>query len=195
MPSINRKWSEERLGFEDYPMNFVGFSPFIRWGGPLVAKPGDAATSRRGVKWIFGKALASLPTPTSVAAVISLTTVNGVITAVGAIGTAGTCYRKGEIVPVTGGFGGRLKVTAVNASGGITAAAIAKHLIAPGVYGPEAGGAGYPATGNMTLAAAAAPYSLVDAADLYEGDVQPGTAYRSFAPANIGEFGWFESVA
>jgi hypothetical protein len=200
MPSVNRQWSQERLGQEDYPVNVVGFSPFQRWAGPLVAKPGDASLSRRGGLWNFVKAGAASAMPASTAAVATFTTSGGVITALGAIVSGGAGYRLGEKVPVEGiapitGFGGAIKVTGVDAAGSITSAVIYQVDIGPNTPGPQAVGSAYPPSGNFNLAEPAAPFTLVDITNAFEGLTNAaGAAYKSYAPFAQGEFGWIEQV-
>lgn len=196
MPSLNKQWSVERLALEDYPMNFVGFSAFTRWGGPLVAKPGDVAISRRGVDWIFVRAKTAVATPTFTAGIGTFTVnASGELVALTAVATAGAGYNVGEVVPVLGGLNGTLKVKTANAAGGILTAALNQNYISPNTLGPKAVGGGYPAAGgNFTLADPAAPWTTVIVSDAFEGEIDPGAGYKSFAPFDIGEFGWVQKI-
>lgn len=205
MPSVNKQWSIERLGQEDSPMNFHGWSPFIRWAGPLVAKPGDVAISRRGTVWAFGKANQDIAAPVSTRAVAAFTTdataaASGSLLTLGAIGTAGAGYRLGETVGVLGPVGahqgqwGRIKVTGVDGTGGITSAILLQNDIGPNTPGPKAVGSGYPVSGSFELEDPAAPWTAVAITNAFEGLIDPGAVYRSFAPFTKGEFGWLEKI-
>lgn len=205
MPSVNKQWSIERLGQEDGPMNFHGWSPFIRWSGPLVAKPGDLAVSRRGNIWAFGKANVDIVAPTWTRATANFVTTGtatagGSLVSIGAIATNGAGYRLGETVGVLGPVGanrghwGRVKVTGVNAAGGILSAVILQPEIGPNQLGPQAVGAGYPISGVFELEDPAAPFVAVDITNAFDGLIDPGAVYRSFAPFTKGECGWIEKI-
>lgn len=190
MPSVNKQWSVERLGPEDYPSFGVhGHSWFIRSLAPYAAKAGDYGITRRGENAFYGKASAAIAAPTATAAVITFTVdaanANGLL-AVGAIGTAGAGYTAGERVPVLKGAGldaapGWITVTTVNATGGITAATIS----APGF--------GYTA-GALTLAAPAMPWTLCGIVDAQAGTIGAGATHKSFAAVDVGEHGWIRMV-
>lgn len=182
MSSLNKQFSDPRMEVEDYPVDVVGFSAFQRWAGPLVAKPGDVRNSRRGKKWFFGKASAAVATPATTKAVMTVTLSSGGIATIASIDTAGAGYKVGEVVPVLGGNGGKITVTTVNSTGGITAATIA------------AAGTAYTAT-SLTADVAAMPFTLCDIASAAAGTIGAGTAYRSYAPFAVDEYGWIESVA
>jgi hypothetical protein len=200
MPSINKKWSIERLGIQDSPQNYVGFSPFIRWGGPLVAKAGEIGLTRKGNTWVFVQAPATIPLAATVTPAVAAFTTDatasqtGSLLTLGAIGTAGVGYRPGEVCDVLGGYNGKIKIDTVNATGGILTAHIDQNYIGPNTQGPKAVGSGYPLSGNFTLSDPAAPWVPVNVTGVMKDQVAVGTLYRCYAPFDPGEFGWIEKI-
>lgn len=190
MPSLNKQWSQERLGVEDFPVDIAGFSKFMRSFAPYTAKPGDVRVSRRGKSWFFGKAAAAIAAPTETPCSLTLTVdANGFVTGQ-SIGTAGTGYQVGELlIPGTmqtdGSYleakKGVWKVTTVSAAGGVTGVSFVSQTSAFTAA----------ATGMMPAAAA---FTLCDVSDAFNGLVAAGTAYKSYTATDIGEFGWFEKV-
>ncbi len=190
MPSLNKSWSVERLGVEDYPVDIAGFSKFMRSFAPYTAKPGDVRESRRGQTWFFGKAAAAIAAPTETPAVLTLTVdASGFVTAT-AIGTAGVGYQVGELlipgaVQSDGTYRetskGVWKVTTVNATGGITGVQFVSQSSSF-------------TAGAQAVMPPAAAFTLCDVTDAYNGLMGAGTAYKSYTATDIGEFGWFEKV-